>query len=320
MFVSRSASYFFFFQAEDGIRDKLVTGVQTGAVAWSFRVQEAGRRNIWSAPAVHAGRVYFGSYDGNVYCLDAEDGREHWRFTGADWVGSSPALAPDLNLLFIGLEHEVPGRRGSLAALDMGTGAKVWELPVREYLHGTPLYCPAQGAVAVGTNGRDLILADARTGRLIWKFPTKGEIKYAPALDSVRGSVIVGSFDGKIYVVALESGQELWSVKTDTGIYSTPLVVGDRAYVVSTDKHLYVLDLAERVVITRLHAGSKLYSSPRLIDSRIYFGSTGGVLFELDPERLLFTGGLQLPDPITNARGDNERPPLLYGPNYDKPL
>src|SRR2546426_597085 len=208
----------------------------TGAVAWTFRVQEAGRRNIWSSPAVHAGRVYFGSYDGNVYCLDAEDGREHWRFTGADWVGSSPALAPDLNLLFIGLEHEVPGRRGSLAALDMGTGAKVWELPVREYLHGTPL------------------------------------------------------------------------------------VVGDRAYVVSTDKHLYVLDLARQVVITRLHAGAKLYSSPRLIDSRIYFGSTGGLVFELDPERLLFTGRVQLPDRITNAVAYSERQRLFYALTYDNQL
>jgi len=292
----------------------------TGAVAWSFRVREAGRRNIWSSPAVHAGRVYFGSYDGNVYCLDAEDGREHWRFTGADWVGSSPALAPDLNLLFIGLEHAVPGRRGSLAALDMGTGAKVWELPVCEYLHGTPLYCSAREAVAVGTNDRDLILADARTGRLIWKFPTQGAIKYAPALDPVRGSVIAGSFDGMIYVVDLESGRELWSVKTDTVIYSTPLVVGDRAYVVSTDKHLYVLDLAERAVITRVHAGAKLYSSPRLIDGRIYFGSTGGLVFELDPERLLFTGRVQLPDRITNAVAYSERHRLYYALTYDNQL
>src|SRR5207245_8128072 len=101
--------------------------------------------------------------------------------------------------------------------------------------------------------------------------------------------------------VALESGRELCPAKTDPVIYSTPLVVGDRAYLVSTDKHLYVLDLAKRVVVTRLHAGAKLYSSPRLIEGRIYFGSTGGLLFELDPERLLFTGRVQLPDRITNA-------------------
>src|SRR5256712_10604336 len=117
----------------------------------------------------------------------------------------------------------------------------------------------------------------------------------------------------------LESGPELWSVKTDTGIYSTPLVVGDRAYVVSTDKHLYVLDLAERVVITRLHAGAKLYSSPRLIDSRIYFGSTGGLPLQLDPERLPFTGRAQLPPPLTNAVGDRERPRRLFSLPYHKP-
>src|SRR2546425_9223981 len=79
-------------------------GRGTGGRAWGFPVEEGGRGDLRAPRALHAARVYFGSYDGNVYCLDAEDGREHWRFTGADWVGSSPALAPDLNLLFIGLD------------------------------------------------------------------------------------------------------------------------------------------------------------------------------------------------------------------------
>src|SRR2546425_4336944 len=35
--------YFFFFQAEDGIRDKLVTGVQTCALPISVRRERAGR-------------------------------------------------------------------------------------------------------------------------------------------------------------------------------------------------------------------------------------------------------------------------------------
>src|SRR2546428_13420171 len=109
----------------------------------------------------------------------------------------------------------------------------------------------------------------------------------------------------------LESGPELWSAKTDTVIYSTPLVVGDRAYVVSTDKHLYVLDLARQVVITRLHAGAKLYSSPCLIDGRIYFGSTGGLVFQLDPERPPFPGRRRLPPPTPKTLRDSGRPPLL---------
>src|SRR5256714_3365201 len=40
--ASTSISYIFFFQAEDGIRDKLVTGVQTCALPISFDVTPEG--------------------------------------------------------------------------------------------------------------------------------------------------------------------------------------------------------------------------------------------------------------------------------------
>src|SRR5229473_7579905 len=42
--------FFFFFQAEDGIRDKLVTGVQTCALPISPRRSGAGRRNRRRSP------------------------------------------------------------------------------------------------------------------------------------------------------------------------------------------------------------------------------------------------------------------------------
>jgi len=103
-------------------------------------------------------------------------------------------------------------------------------------------------------------------------------------------------------------------------IYSSPLVVVDLSYVFSTYNHLYILDLAKQAVVKRLHAGSKLYASPRAIEGRIYFGSTGGLLLEFDPERLLFTGRLQLPDRITNPVTYSERHRLYYALTYDNQL
>ena len=47
----------------------------TGDVRWSFCAEGPVR----FAPTVCAGRVYFGSDDGHVYCLDAADGRLIWR-------------------------------------------------------------------------------------------------------------------------------------------------------------------------------------------------------------------------------------------------
>ena len=37
--------------------------------------------------------VYFGSFDSNLYAVDAETGEEKWRFETGDRVLSSPTIA-----------------------------------------------------------------------------------------------------------------------------------------------------------------------------------------------------------------------------------
>ena len=278
----------------------------SGATVWSFRVNAAGHKNIWSSPALQDGRVYFGSYDGNVYCLDAESGQEVWRYGGADWVGSSPALAPDLGLLFIGLEFAVEGKRGSIAALRMENGEKVWEHGTRRYTHASPAYWSERQLVACGSNDNEMFLFDAATGALRWRFETrsargeKASIRHAPAFDAKRNQLVTGCANGRIYVIDVETGQEVWSVQTDNTIYTVPLVVEDRAYVGSTDKYLYVLDLERQVVEKKIFAGSQIFGPPRLIEKRIYFGACNGVVYEIAPDGAI-TGTHQLPDGVTNA-------------------
>lgn len=294
----------------------------TGVPEWTFHVHAHGHKNIWSSPALHAGRVYFGSYDGNLYCLNSETGEEIWRFTGADWVGSSPALAPELGLLFIGLEFAVEGKRGSIAAIRMADGSKVWEHMTRRYTHGSPAYWPERQLVACGSNDNEMFLFDAPTGRLRWRFQTrggegeKGSIRHAPAFDCKRAHLITGCADGWIYIIDIETGAEVWSVKTDNTIYTVPLVVGDKAYIGSTDKYLYVLDLERRVVKTRIFAGSKVYGPPRLLAGRIYFGACSGMVYELDPATDEVTGAHQLPDSVTNALTYNSETCDLYALTY----
>ena len=293
-----------------------------GKPEWTFTVSAHGHKNLWSSPALHAGKVYFGSYDGNVYCLDAGTGKEIWRFTGADWVGSSPALAPELGLLFIGLEFAVEGKRGSIAALRMEDGEKVWEHMTRRYTHASPAYWPDRQFVACGSNDNELFLFDAPSGTMRWRFQTrggdgeKGSIRHAPAFDVKRGHVITGCADGRIYIVDVETGNEAWSVKTDNTIYTVPLVVEDKAYVGSTDKYLYVLDLERRAVKTKIFAGAKVYGPPRLLEGRIYFGACNGVVFEIDPIADEITGFHQLPDAITNALTYNRETGEFYALTY----
>ncbi|HEY3744487.1 MAG TPA: PQQ-binding-like beta-propeller repeat protein, partial [Bryobacteraceae bacterium] len=273
-----------------------------GSIVWEFKIDaDKGHKNIWSSPALHDGKVYFGAYDGNVYCLAAQTGAEVWRFIGADWVGSSPALAPELGLLFIGLEFAVEGKRGSIVALRLEDGEKVWEHPTKRYTHASPAYWPERQLVACGSNDNEMFLFDAPTGAMRWRFETKGSIRHAPAFDTKRGHLITGCADGCIYVIDVETGAEVWSVKTGNTIYTVPLVAGDRAYIGSTDKHLYILDLEKRAVRKKIFAGSKVFGPPRLIEERIYFGACNGIVYEIDHYTDEISGTHQLSDAVTNA-------------------
>ena len=56
-------------------------------VVWSFTADA----RVSGAPVVKGGRVYFGSHDGSVYCLNASDGALQWRFLAAPghrWIAA----------------------------------------------------------------------------------------------------------------------------------------------------------------------------------------------------------------------------------------
>ena len=161
----------------------------------------------------------------------------------ADWVGSSPAIAPDLNLLFIGLEFGLFKKRGGVAAINMETGEKVWEYSMPEFTHGSPAYSKKYGVVVIGSNDGVAYAFRAKDGKLIWNIKTGGPIKASPAFDDKRGSVAFGSFDGNAYIARVSDGKIINTIPTGTDIYSTPLVHGDRMYVASLDKKIYCVNL-----------------------------------------------------------------------------
>ena len=271
----------------------------SGEEHWRIRIDDPRRKGIFSSPALHEGRVYFGGYDGCVRCLDCDTGSLAWRYSGADWVGSSPVLAPECNRVFIGLEHASPRVPGGIAALDMARGEKLWEFGCTAHVHSTPVRVPEHGAVACGGNDGRLRLLDASDGRERWSYPAAGEIKAQPAFDPAAGQLVFGAFDGGIHAVDLASGRRRWCVETHDVVYSTPLVVGRRAFVAGADKYLHVVDLDTGEELAKLYTGARLYASPALIEGRVLFGNTAGELYELDPDALRVSAFARLPERIT---------------------
>jgi outer membrane protein assembly factor BamB/orotate phosphoribosyltransferase len=294
---------------------------EDGSIAWKYRVGfHPKRKAIFSTPAIHDGCVYFGSYDGNVYALDANTGKRKWIFMEADWVGSSPALAIKEELLFIGLEFGLWGKRGGIAALSLRTGEKKWEYRMPGLTHGSPAYSAAHNLVAIGSNDKTAYVFEARTGKLRWKYSTEGEIKGAPAFDDKRGLVLFASFDGGLYIFDAPTGNLLHRFGAEYGFYSNPLLHGDHVYIASFDKKLYAINLDTFQKSWEFTTRGRIFATPVMVDGHIFIGSNDARLYEIDSKTGKEMSAFQVTERITNRIAHNSKTNRFFLPTFANEL
>jgi outer membrane protein assembly factor BamB len=164
---------------------------------------------ILAAPAVAAGRVLFGSYDGRVYAVDAATGRLLWKHDTGKPVVSTPAVVGDLVV--------VGSRSYDLLALDAATGAVSWQ----RYIWFSWVESSAivrDGTVYVGSSDAAAVFAvDAAGGRSVWTADVWGWAWGQPAVTEER--VFIGTAGQRGYpaphrgaAMALDraTGRALW--------------------------------------------------------------------------------------------------------------
>jgi outer membrane protein assembly factor BamB/orotate phosphoribosyltransferase len=290
-----------------------------GKAAWKF--DETGYpvktgKTIFSSPAILKNTVYFGSYDGNVYALNKETGKLRWKYMDAEFVGSSPAVAENLGLIFIGLEFGLFRKKGALVALNAESGKKVWEHKMQDFVHCSPAYCPEKKVVAVGGNDFYVYLFEAGSGKLKWKYKTGGAIKASLAFDTKRNLLLFGSFDKNMYALDIDSGKVRGKFATKEPIYSTPLIHKDCAYFGSMDKHLYSLDLDTGKLNWHLDVDGRIFARPKVIGGNVYVGSTSGIFYEIDAKTGRIISYFIATERITNEAVYNEKTETFFLSTY----
>lgn len=173
-----------YFGCEDG---SVVALDIRGQVKWRFRA----RRGVTSSPFVDRaeGLLYIGSFDWNVYSLDARSGWAVWRFRTNGPIISSPAVVN--GVVFIGSADK------HLYALDARSGRLLWKYETEGQVTSSPA-C-GSGAVYFGSIDHHLYSLDAESGELRWRFKTGGPIPSSPIID---GDVVyVGSTDRYVYAI-----------------------------------------------------------------------------------------------------------------------
>ena len=271
-------------------------------VKWTFQTGD----RIVSSPVYDSGVIYFGGDDGNVYAVNAADGRQLWKRSTGGPVPSTPAVAGEI--AYVGSYD------GKLYALDKRTGAPRWKFATQgerrfeaRGLHGLQprtqtiadpfdvfLSSPVVvgGSVYFGSGDGNLYAVDAASGELKWKFHTGDVVHASPAY--ADGTLFFGSWDSYFYAVDADTGAEKWRfhggedpvIHNQVGFQSSPAVVNGVVYTGCRDSNLYAIDAATGKEKWHFYNdGSWVNSSPAVTQGKVIFGtSDSNLYFVLDAE------------------------------------
>jgi outer membrane protein assembly factor BamB len=193
----------------------LAMNAKTGREKWRFK-----SKPIEASPLPRGKRLFIGSWDGNVYALNARDGRKIW----SSYIGSkvNASLAYADGRLF------AADYTGTLHALDARTGRKLWSSSeATEFYYAAPAV--AYGRVFIGSSDGTMYSYGAKTGNLLWAKPLGTYVYSSAALFDRK--VYVGSYDGKFYALSAATGDVVWQKDMPSSVHAPPVVMAGLVYV-----------------------------------------------------------------------------------------
>lgn len=263
-----------------------------GQVAWTYQTGGATE----SSPAVVGDKVYIGSQDGHLYCLDKYTGAFIWSYPTGSIVQSSPAV--DSGIVYF-LSND-----GMFYALDANTGAPVWNLNIGNGPWDWASPAVHGGNVYVASSTGMLYSLNAATGAVNWNTAVGGSPD--SPISVVNGLVYTGThnFDNSsatIVAVNESTGVVAWTY--DYYLYHggvTGMVNSNGAAVVDGDNN-GLLDtyfgvynwggVSNQAVNIDAATGSETWtqningnstSTPAVHAGKVFIGSDDGRLYALN--------------------------------------
>lgn len=281
---------------------------------------------IWSAetgdevrgtPLYHEGMIYVGSYDKNLYALEAASGKVAWKYASDGGITGKAAVSE--GNIFFGSEdrrlHVVSSRTGKvvwtyyadgpvrsspriaqghvffgsddgfLHAVNTVSGRLSWKVEAGSPVRSTPFVSDEHAFF--GSEDGDFTCIDFR-GDARWRFKAKRAITSSPTV--VNDAVLFASMDGTLYSLEAKSGWAIWRFRLGKGSISSPAVEDGKIYIGAADNTIYCIDMRSAKEIWRYEAKHQVASSPVVHKGAVYCGSVDGNLYCLDAEggRLLW--------------------------------
>jgi serine/threonine protein kinase len=303
---------------------------QTGKIKplWVFECEDEVR----ATPTYHNGSLFVGSYDNNLYAIDAANGEFLWKYPTEGGIVSKPAVMDD-NLYF-GSEdkrlHVISSRSGKVVwtyytdgpircspriaeghafigsddghmhAVNMISGRRSWRVETGSPVRSTPFI--GNELVYFGSESGDFFCVDFR-GELKWRFRAKRAVTSSPNVED--GIVYFSSLDWTLYAMDAAMGFVVWRFRMGKGSISTPYLYEDFLFTGSADGNIYCINIHTSKEVWRFATDHQVTSSPVVYNDSVYCGSVDGSLYCLEYRTGRLRWSFSTDGPVTST-------PVIY--------
>jgi len=237
----------------DGVDDVIISSFDdnrtwafsgnNGTYLWNFTTNGT----VWASPIIANlsstdYRVYVGSHDGNMYCINATNGSKIWNYSvyvagENNWIESSAAVDDidgDSNLEVVFGSHN--GRVWALSASD---GTYEWNFTISDpnaYIVSSPVIVDVNNdtltEIVIGSNAvpGTIYVLNGSDGNQTWNYTltTGGRADSSPAIIDVNNDtyndVVFGSSDNYIYALNGVDGSFIWKYNIGGSIWGSPAI------------------------------------------------------------------------------------------------
>lgn len=249
----------------------IIIGSHSGILA-AFDIEGSQKWKIQLGDRIEAticswnGVCFVGTYGGNFFCIDEENGEVLWQDSTSRDIIKNGAIVLGQNVIFG--SHD-----GHVKALDVKNGTVKWTTDLKSSSILAPM--PAEELAICATLKGQVAILWGESGALKSSFMLDSPIFSRPLV--WRGQIVVASVKGVIYCLNFED--ILWTFNAYSHVFSPLTNLGNLCFFGSQEGKMSAVDLEQRILVWSLRMENNIHAgicqmSPReilILDSRSNF-------------------------------------------------
>lgn len=254
---------------------------ESGHQLWRIDLENG----VEGGAAVSGDKVYFGSSDGQFYCVNLADGKTVWTFPVRAETLAAPTVDGDVVYFQSGADV--------VFALDAKSGKQLWvynrQVTTQLSIRSTTKPVVRGDMVYAGFSDGFLVALKRKEGTLIWEHKIgKGnrfhDVDATPVIDG--DNMYVASFDGSLVSMKCESGDVNWTI--EQGAY-VPVTLGtgahsDKLYYSTADGSILIVDKRSGKVLNTFKLEKGIPTQVAFYHGLMLYGESDGDLVVRDPD------------------------------------